>query len=154
MLHSNSILHRDLKSANVFLSGGIYKLGDLNVSKVSKERMVYTQTGTPYYSSPEVWNDKPYDYKSDIWSLGCIVYELCSLRPPFEGRNMEELNKVIQRCEEKRISGRYSRELEKVINWCLRKRPGERPSAKELLGWEGMKGWVKEFGGEAEEERI
>lgn len=64
------IMHRDLKSANIFISGGIYKLGDLNVSKIVKNKLAYTQTGTPYYASPEVWRDEPYDNKSDIWSLG------------------------------------------------------------------------------------
>lgn len=65
------IMHRDLKSANVFLCNDFTsKLGDFNVSKVVKRGLSYTQTGTPYYASPEVWRDKPYDKKSDIWSLG------------------------------------------------------------------------------------
>jgi NIMA (never in mitosis gene a)-related kinase len=64
-------MHRDLKSANVFLYKDLTaKLGDLNVSKLAKEGLSYTQTGTPYYASPEVWKDQPYDNKSDIWSLG------------------------------------------------------------------------------------
>lgn len=76
ILHAKSILHRDIKSANIFINNGIYKLGDLNVSKVQDEvdKLAYTQTGTPYYASPEVWRDEPYDYKSDIWSLGCVLY--------------------------------------------------------------------------------
>ena len=70
-LHDLDIMHRDLKSANVFLNkDGTGKLGDLNVSKVAKKGLSYTQTGTPYYASPEVWRDEPYDVKSDIWSLG------------------------------------------------------------------------------------
>lgn len=70
-LHDLKIMHRDLKSANVFLyKDNTAKLGDLNVSKVAKTGLGYTQTGTPYYASPEVWRDKPYDKKSDIWSLG------------------------------------------------------------------------------------
>ena len=82
-LHDLNILHRDLKvfyflisqSANVFLSKNeIAKLGDMNVSKIAKNGLLYTQTGTPYYASPEVWKDKPYDSKSDIWSLGCVIY--------------------------------------------------------------------------------
>jgi NIMA (never in mitosis gene a)-related kinase len=73
-LHELKILHRDLKSANVFLfDGGIVKLGDMNVSKMSRN-MCKTQTGTPYYASPEVWKDLPYDKKSDVWSLGCVIY--------------------------------------------------------------------------------
>ena len=79
-LHDKNILHRDLKSANIFISeDGKYKLGDLNVSKVMKKGLAYTQTGTPYYASPEVWQDQPYDSKSDIWSLGCVMYELAAL---------------------------------------------------------------------------
>ena len=91
-LHEMKILHRDLKSANVFLhKDGAAKLGDLNVSKVARRGLGYTQTGTPYYASPEVWADKPYDYKSDIWSVGCVMYELCALKPPFRGNNLEQL---------------------------------------------------------------
>ena len=63
------------QSANVFLNkDGSAKLGDMNVSKIAKNGLLYTQTGTPYYASPEVWKDKPYDSKSDIWSLGCVIY--------------------------------------------------------------------------------
>lgn len=95
-LHDIKIMHRDLKSANIFLiKDGTVKLGDLNVSKVIKMNLAYTQTGTPYYASPEVWADKPYDFKSDIWSVGCIIYELCTLKPPFRGSNLQELFKTV-----------------------------------------------------------
>jgi NIMA (never in mitosis gene a)-related kinase len=95
-LHDIKIMHRDLKSANVFLmKNSLLKLGDLNVSKVVKMGLLYTQTGTPYYASPEVWADKPYDYKSDIWSVGCVMYELCALKPPFRGSNLEQLFKSV-----------------------------------------------------------
>lgn len=79
-LHQLKIFHRDMKSANVFMcKDGTAKLGDLNVSKVAKKGMLYTQTGTPYYASPEVWRDQPYDNKSDLWSLGCVLYEIATL---------------------------------------------------------------------------
>ena len=95
-LHDLKTMHRDLKSANVFLcKNGLLKLGDLNVSKVVKNRLAYTQTGTPYYASPEVWADKPYDYKSDIWSVGCVLYELCALKPPFRGNSLDQLYKGV-----------------------------------------------------------
>jgi len=81
-------MHRDLKSANIFKTTSGYKLGDLNVSKVVTGNLAYTQTGTPYYASPEVWRDEPYDSKSDVWSLGCIIFEMAMLRPPFEGKDM------------------------------------------------------------------
>ena len=85
-LHDNKIMHRDLKCANIFLmKNGLVKIGDLNVSKITKSNMARTQTGTPYYIAPEIWKDKPYDYKCDIWSLGCIIYEICTSRPPFRG---------------------------------------------------------------------
>jgi NIMA (never in mitosis gene a)-related kinase len=84
-LHDKSIIHCDLKSANIFLTGdGLCKLGDLNVSKVAKTGKIYSQTGTPYYAAPEVWRDQPYDEKSDIWSLGVVLYELATGRLPFE----------------------------------------------------------------------
>lgn len=75
ILHDRNIIHRDLKSANIFISDGIYKVADLNVSKLLKKDLAYTQTGTPYYASPEVWKDKPYELKSDIWSFGtdCLI---------------------------------------------------------------------------------
>lgn len=80
-----------MKSANVFLSKtGMVKMGDLNVSKVAKYGgLLFTQTGTPYYASPEVWKDQPYDYKSDIWSLGCVIYEMTTLQPPFRAQSMD-----------------------------------------------------------------
>jgi NIMA (never in mitosis gene a)-related kinase 1/4/5 len=92
-LHELNILHRDLKSANVFMSSdGVVKLGDLNVSKVAQQNgLLMTQTGTPYYASPEVWKDQPYDNKSDIWSLGCVIYEMTTLNPPFRAQNMDKL---------------------------------------------------------------
>lgn len=89
-MHELNIIHRDLKSANVFLNkNGYVKLGDMNVSKVGS--LCSTQTGTPYYASPEVWKDVPYDAKSDIWSLGCVLYEITTLFPPFRGTDMEDL---------------------------------------------------------------
>jgi NIMA (never in mitosis gene a)-related kinase len=74
VLHHIQIMHRDLKCANIFISKGNYKLGDFNVSKILKKWLAYTQTGTPYYASPEARHDEPYDSKSDIWSLGCAIY--------------------------------------------------------------------------------
>lgn len=97
-LHDNKIMHRDLKCANIFLNKeGVLKLGDLNVSKIVKMGMAVTQTGTPYYASPEIWSDKPYDYKSDLWSVGCIIYELCALSPPFKGTDLKDLCRNVTR---------------------------------------------------------
>ncbi len=133
-LHDLKILHRDLKSANVFLfSDGSVKLGDLNVSKVAKKGLGYTQTGTPYYASPEVWKDQPYNNKSDIWSLGCVLYEMITLHPPFRAENMEGLfNKVIK-GKYKNIPNRFSNDLSEIVRLLIQVDPDKRPSCDELL---------------------
>ena len=94
-------------------------MGDLNVSKIAKEGMLYTQTGTPYYASPEVWKDLPYDSKSDIWSLGCVCYEMCALVPPFRAENMDGLYKRVLKGQYPRIPAKYSNELNHVIKKLL-----------------------------------
>ena len=133
-LHDLNILHRDLKSANVFLNNdGSVKLGDLNVSKVEKKGMGYTQTGTPYYASPEVWNDKPYGTKSDIWSLGCILYEMITLRPPFRAKSMEELYKKVTQGIFNKIPSQFSNDLYKIVQLLLQVNPEKRPSCSEIL---------------------
>jgi NIMA (never in mitosis gene a)-related kinase 1/4/5 len=108
-LHDKKILHRDLKGANVFInSDGVYKLGDLNVSKVVKHDFARTQTGTPYYASPEVWKDLPYGTKSDMWSLGCVIYEMAAQRPPFTANDIQSLYKRIMAGYYPRIPSIYS----------------------------------------------
>ena len=82
-LHDSNIIHRDIKPANVFFNYGVAQIGDLNVAKHLKDPFTATQTGTPYYASPEVWSEQPYNYKSDVWSLGCVLYEIAMLKPPF-----------------------------------------------------------------------
>ena len=133
-LHDFKILHRDIKSANVFLfKGGICKLGDLNVSKVARKGLGYTQTGTPYYASPEVWQEKPHDSKSDVWSLGCVMYETITLRPPFQAKSMEELYKKVMRGNYPRIPTKYSEDLSDAIKLMIQVEAGARPSCEELL---------------------
>lgn len=105
-----------MKSANVFLNkDGTAKLGDLNVSKVAKKGLLYTQTGTPYYASPEVWQDQPYDQKSDMWSLGCVLYEICTLQPPFKANDMDGLFKKVLKGQYPQIPEHYSPDLSKII---------------------------------------
>lgn len=133
-LHDKKIMHRDLKSANVFLmKNGTIKIGDLNVSKVVKMGFLNTQTGTPYYASPEVWSEKPYDYKSDLWSVGCIVYELCALRPPFRGQSLEQLFKSVIKGIYDPVPSMYSKELQQVIAMLLQVTPAKRPSCDAFL---------------------
>ena len=131
MLHQMKILHRDLKSANVFLyKDGKAKLGDLNVSKVAKKGLLYTQTGTPYYASPEVWRDQPYDNKSDIWSLGCILYEMATYKTPFRATDMKALYDKVLKGMYPRIPATYSNELSNVIRALVQVSPMIRPTAE------------------------
>ena len=84
------ILHRDIKAANIFLdASNNVKLGDFGLAKVLNQEngFAYTNVGTPYYMSPELINEKKYNEKSDIWALGCLIYEICALQPPFMANN-------------------------------------------------------------------
>ena len=133
-LHDMKILHRDLKSANIFLeSDGSAKIGDLNVSKVAKKGLGYTQTGTPYYASPEVWKDQPYDLKSDIWSLGVVTYEMINLHPPFRAKDMEGLYKKVIKGEYTKLNDIYSSDLSELIHMLLKVNAGERPSCSQII---------------------
>ena len=130
-LHSRNIMHRDLKSANVFLQkNGPAKLGDLNVSKVAKKGLLYTQTGTPYYASPEVWRDQPYNSKSDIWSLGCVLYEMVTLKPPFRANDMNGLYKRVLKGVYPSIGNSFSAELAIIISRLLQVDAKARPSCQ------------------------
>ena len=133
-LHDLQILHRDLKSANIFLfSDGCAKIGDCNVSKVVYKGLGYTQTGTPYYASPEVWEDKPYDNKSDIWSLGCVTYEMLTLHPPFRAESMDGLYQRVIKGQFARINSRYSNDIFEIIKFLLKTNPIDRPSCAQIL---------------------
>ena len=133
-LHDYKIMHRDIKSANIFLfNDNIVKIGDLNVSKVLRNNLHNTQTGTPYYASPEVWDNKSYDFKSDIWSLGCLIYEICALKAPFRGNSMKIVyDKVIKGIYEP-IPKMYSRALGGIVYICLQTNPINRPTCEQLL---------------------
>jgi len=133
-LHDLNILHRDMKSANVFLNrDGSVKLGDMNVSKVAKEGLLYTQTGTPYYASPEVWMDKPYDTKSDIWSLGCVLYEAIALKPPFRADDMQGLYRKVVKGLYPPIPSNFSKDLEYLVSQLLQTDPTNRPNCEQIL---------------------
>ena len=120
--------------------GNIAKLGDLNISKVAKKEMSHTQTGTPYFASPEIWSDQPYDLKSDIWSLGCVLYEMATLRPPFIAQNMKDLYKRIMKGKTILIIGFYrpiptfySKELSLMIKQLLELIPSLRPTCSKMI---------------------
>ncbi len=134
VLHDKNIIHRDLKSANIFLmKNGVCKLGDLNVSKQVQTGLLKTQTGTPYFASPEVWSGKPYGLKSDIWSLGCILYQMTTLKMPFQGNNFKEVYNNVLKCKYSPLPKIYSEDLDYIIKKLLQIDPVKRPNAKEIL---------------------
>lgn len=138
-LHDLQICHRDIKCANVFLTAeGVVKLGDLNVSKVAKGGLLRTQTGTPYYACPEVWKDMPYDNKSDIWSLGCVLYEMCTKQPPFRAENMKGLYHKVIAGKYSPLPSSFSQDLKDIIAKCLKTRSSERISCAQLLATPGL----------------
>lgn len=138
-LHDLRICHRDIKCANLFLTkSGMIKMGDLNVSKVAKKGMMHTQTGTPYYASPEVWQDKPYDNRSDIWSLGCVLYEMITLMPPFRASSMAGLSQKVTRGNYDPIPNHFSKDLQTVVKMCLQVKPSNRPLCDKILATPGL----------------
>jgi len=146
-LHDKKIMHRDLKSANIFLfkKNNICKIGDMNVSKVIKDKVLLTQTGTPYYASPEVWRDESYSYKSDLWSIGCVIYELCEQHPPFMGKNLDELFEDVCKGKPKRINNIYSEELWKVIMMLLQTDVEKRADCDTFLNSKIIKDKINEI---------
>lgn len=135
-MHSEKILHRDLKTLNIFLTkDNKIKIGDLGVAKILEDfdNFVTSKVGTPYYLSPEVCEDRPYNSKSDIWSLGCILYELCTLAHPFEAKNQAALLLKIIKGKYESIPKIYSRSLAEIVHSCLMKDFKKRPSVKSIL---------------------
>lgn len=134
-MHSKNILHRDLKTQNVFMKNGLMLLGDFGISKVLDGKSGFAQTciGTPYYMSPELFKNKPYGYKSDIWALGCCLYELATLHHAFEAQSINGLAGKIMKGEYPPIHPTYSQNLRLLIKSMLLVSPEKRPSIAEIL---------------------
>uniref|UniRef100_A0A452EYV0 non-specific serine/threonine protein kinase n=1 Tax=Capra hircus TaxID=9925 RepID=A0A452EYV0_CAPHI len=136
-IHDRKVLHRDIKTQNIFLSknGMVAKLGDFGIARVLNNTMELARTciGTPYYLSPEICQNKPYNNKTDIWSLGCVLYELCTLRHPFEGNNLQQLVLKICQARVPPISPRFSRDLQFLISQLFEVSPRDRPSINSIL---------------------
>ncbi|XP_013209548.1 serine/threonine-protein kinase Nek1, partial [Microtus ochrogaster] len=135
-VHDRKILHRDIKSQNIFLTkDGTVQLGDFGIARVlnSTVELARTCIGTPYYLSPEICENKPYNNKSDIWALGCVLYELCTLKHAFEAGNMKNLVLKIISGSFPPISLHYSYDLRSLLSQLFKRNPRDRPSVNSIL---------------------
>ncbi|KAK7097527.1 hypothetical protein V1264_004489 [Littorina saxatilis] len=135
-IHDRKILHRDIKSQNIFLSNnGTVQIGDFGIAKVLNNTVELARTciGTPYYLSPEIVENKPYNNKSDIWSLGCVLYELTTLKHAFEAGNMKNLVLKIIRGSYPPIPPQFSYDLRGLVAQLFKRAPRDRPSINSIL---------------------
>ncbi|KAF6084580.1 NIMA related kinase 3 [Phyllostomus discolor] len=135
-IHKKRVLHRDIKSKNIFLTqNGKVKLGDFGSARLLSSPMAFacSYVGTPYYVPPEVWENMPYNNKSDIWSLGCTLYELCTLKHPFQAKSWKSLILKVCQGSVSPLPSHYSYELQHLIKQMFKRSPAHRPSATTLL---------------------
>ncbi|XP_014662122.1 PREDICTED: mitogen-activated protein kinase kinase kinase 2-like isoform X2 [Priapulus caudatus] len=138
-LHSNMIVHRDIKSANILRdSTGNVKLGDFGASKrlrtIVSQTAIKTVIGTPYWMAPEVINGDGYGRKADIWSIGCTVYEMLTTKPPWsEYETMAALFKIATEQPTLRLPASVSQQARDFHQIVFQRESRKRPSAEELL---------------------
>ncbi|XP_036396730.1 serine/threonine-protein kinase Nek5-like [Megalops cyprinoides] len=136
-IHDRKVLHRDIKTQNIFLTnnGTKVKLGDFGTARMLNNTMELARTcvGTPYYLSPEICENRPYNNKTDIWSLGCVLYELCTLKHPFEGSSLRQLVVKICKGRYNPVSPHYSCDLRSLITQLFKVSPRDRPSVNTVL---------------------
>ena len=131
------ILHRDIKPSNIFIDqDNNIKLGDFGLSRILNQDISFavSRVGTPYYMSPEQIDNIKYNEKSDIWSLGCFLYELTTLHPPFEAKTHLNLARKIKSGKMDLIPNFYSQKLNELINSLMNINPNQRPNIKEIIG--------------------
>jgi len=135
-VHERKVLHRDLKTQNIFLmSTGQVKLGDFGIAKVLDATKDYAKTmvGTPYYLSPEIIEDRPYNFKSDIWSAGVVLYEMTTLKHPFDAETLMLLASQILKEQEPPPDPSFSSDLASLIRNMLSKDSRNRPFIHNIM---------------------
>eukprot|EP00747_Dinoflagellata_sp_TGD_P144117 gnl/TRDRNA2_/TRDRNA2_176460_c3_seq25.p1 gnl/TRDRNA2_/TRDRNA2_176460_c3~~gnl/TRDRNA2_/TRDRNA2_176460_c3_seq25.p1 ORF type:complete len:368 (+),score=86.69 gnl/TRDRNA2_/TRDRNA2_176460_c3_seq25:92-1195(+) len=152
-IHEKHILHRDLKPGNFFLSSsGNLKMGDFGIAKVldCTVACARTQIGTPYYLSPEVCQEKPYTWPSDIWAMGCILYELCTTKAPFDAPSIPGLVQKILKFPAPVVPPLYSDFVRGLCAEMLNKDPRKRPSPEDILQRPRIRAVVQQMLAEAQ----
>ena len=139
-MHEQRVIHRDLKPANILItSDGIFKLGDLGLGRIMNTETIktFSKVGTPLYMAPEVINNSNgYDFKCDNWSLGCVIYELITLRSPFqtsEKLSLIELFKKINSGLYPKIDNNKYKVAAKISEALLKVNPEERMELDQVL---------------------
>eukprot|EP01138_Halocafeteria_seosinensis_P000664 gb/GECG01000680.1/.p1 GENE.gb/GECG01000680.1/~~gb/GECG01000680.1/.p1 ORF type:complete len:531 (+),score=64.48 gb/GECG01000680.1/:1-1593(+) len=139
-LRENSLIHRDLKPQNLLLSGRYpsctLKIADFGFARSLQQLdMAETLCGSPLYMAPEILNGKRYDAKCDLWSVGAIMFELVTGRPPYNGTNHMDLIHNINQNPVKmdsEIKRQLSKECLDLIRGLLRKNPKDRISFEDF----------------------
>lgn len=148
-MHQLHILHRDVKTSNIFLSNaGFLVLGDFGIARelTGPHEMASTVIGTPLYMAPETLEGKPYSFASDIWALGCVLYELCTGDPPFIAKSTPALIHKI--CESKFAPlsrTRFSSRLQELVAAMLSVDVRNRPTAASILKDPDMHAHLKRY---------
>ena len=147
-IHEKKIIHRDLKSGNIFLmKNGLVKLGDFGIAKGFQKTIdkAKTMVGTPYYLSPEILESKPYDSKSDIWALGVLLYEMMTFKMPFNANSFPMLSVKIMRGNYIPPPAIYTKDLRELVSKCLTVDPKSRPTIQEILKMPIIQNRIRSF---------
>ncbi|XP_076090427.1 serine/threonine-protein kinase Nek4-like isoform X2 [Mytilus galloprovincialis] len=136
-LHSKNVLHRDVKSKNILLTAhNDVKIADFGVAReipVAAPGNMSVFIGSPQYMSPEMLAKKPYDEKTDIWSLGCTCFEMGTGDYAFKAENIQQIRQLVEKKQLPPMENAdYCDDIKSIIMWMLQKESANRPTAKQV----------------------